>query len=220
MSVASQLAAPDDPGEFREPPFARFLFADTRIMPWVWLLVRLYLGYEWLSAGLEKVTGPNSAVWVGDKAGAAIIGFVNGALQKTGGEHPDVQGWYATFLQDIVIPNAAFFARLVAFGETLVGVALIVGALTGIAAFFGILMNANYLLAGAVSSNPVLIILGTFVMLAWRNAGWIGLDRWLLPALGTPWQPGRLFRERAAGGERDALAEHESRERGQGPGAT
>ena len=53
----------------------------------------------------------------------------------------------------------------------------------GIAAFFGILMNANYLLAGAVSSNPVLIILGTFVMLAWRNAGWIGLDRWLLPAL-------------------------------------
>lgn len=54
-------------------------------------------------------------------------------------------------------------------------------------------MNANYPLAGTVSSNPILIILGTLLVLAWRNAGWIGLDRWLLPALGTPWQPGDVF---------------------------
>ncbi|HET7027608.1 MAG TPA: DoxX family protein [Candidatus Limnocylindrales bacterium] len=182
------------PGELAEPPFARFLFADTRIMPWVWLVVRVYLGYEWLSAGWTKLTGPGSGAWVGDKAGAAIVGFANGALQKAGGDHPDVTGWYASFLRDIVIPNAGLFGRLVTAGEILVGVALILGALTGIAAFFGILMNANYLLAGTVSTNPVLIILGTLLMLAWRNAGWIGLDRFLLPALGTPWQPGRVFR--------------------------
>lgn len=79
-------------------------------------------------------------------------------------------------------------------GETLVGVALVLGALTGIAAFFGVVMNANYLLAGTVSTNPILIILGALVMMAWRNAGWLGLDRWLLPALGTPWQPGEAWR--------------------------
>jgi thiosulfate dehydrogenase [quinone] large subunit len=73
-------------------------------------------------------------------------------------------------------------------------VALVLGALTGVAAFFGIFMNANYLLAGAVSTNPILAFLAIFIVLAWRNAGWLGLDRWLLPALGTPWQPGRLFR--------------------------
>jgi thiosulfate dehydrogenase [quinone] large subunit len=195
------------PGELREPPFARFLFSDTRVMPWIWLVVRLYLGYEWLSSGWGKLAGAASAAWVGDKAGSAIVGFANGALTKSGGDHPDVTGWYATFLRDVVIPNAGLFGRLVAAGETLVGVALIVGALTGIAAFFGILMNANYLLAGTVSSNPVLIILGTLVVLAWRNAGWIGLDRFLLPALGTPWQPGRVFRrsdsasDRASGDE-------------------
>ena len=182
------------PAELQEPPFARFLFADTRVMPWIWLIVRLYLGYEWLSSALSKITGPGSTAWIGDKAGAAIVGFANGALNKASGDHPDVQGWYATFLQSVVIPNAGIFARLVAFGETLVGIALILGALTGIAAFFGIIMNANYLLAGTVSSNPVLIILGTLLMLAWRNAGWIGLDRILLPALGTPWQPGSFFR--------------------------
>jgi thiosulfate dehydrogenase [quinone] large subunit len=191
---------PPQPGELQEPPFARFLFADTRVMPWVWLVARLYLGYEWLSSGWEKLAGAGSAAWVGDKAGSAIVGFANGALSKTGGDHPDVTGWYATFLNDVVIPNAGLFGRLVAAGETLVGIALIVGALTGIAAFFGILMNANYLLAGTVSTNPVLIILGTLVMLAWRNAGWLGLDRFLLPALGTPWQPGRMFRREGESG--------------------
>ena len=177
------------PGELREPPFARFLFADPRAS-WLWLIVRLYLGYEWISSGLGKLGSP---AWTGSQAGAAVAGFANGALAKTGGDHPDVTGWYAWFLQNLVIPNAGLFGWLVTIGELAVGIALIVGALTGIAAFFGIVMNANYLLAGTVSSNPILIILGTLLVLAWRNAGWIGLDRWLLPALGTPWQPGAVF---------------------------
>ena len=115
------------------------------------------------------------------------------ALAKTSGDHPDVTGWYGWFLEHVVIPNAGVFGWLVTLGELAVGAALILGALTGIAAFFGVVMNANYLLSGTVSSNPVLIILGVLVVLAWRNAGWIGLDGWLLPALGTPWQPGAAF---------------------------
>lgn len=177
------------PRELREPPFARFLFADPRAS-WLWLIVRLYLGYEWISSGLGKLGSP---AWTGSQAGAAVSGFAQGALSKTGGEHPDVTGWYAWFLQNLVIPNAGIFGWLVTLGELAVGAALILGALTGIAAFFGVVMNANYLLAGTVSTNPILIILGALLMLAWRNAGWIGLDRWLLPALGTPWQPGAAF---------------------------
>lgn len=190
--MASPRAIPRRPAELVEPPPSRFLFA-TRRAAWLWLPIRVYVGYEWLSSGYEKWFGATSSVWTGDKAGTAIIGFVQGALQKTGGGHPDVTGWYATFLQNMVVPNAALWSRLVATGELLVGVALILGALSGIAAFFGILMNANYLLAGTVSTNPILIILGTLLVLAWRNAGWLGLDRWLLPALGTPWQPGGVF---------------------------
>lgn len=178
------------PSELQEPPLARFFFADTRAA-WIWLVVRLYVGYEWLNAGLGKFGAP---AWTGDKAGAAIVGFANGALKKTAGEHPDVPDWYAAFLKDVVIPNAALFAWVITLGELLVGIALIVGALTGIAAFAGVLMNANYLLSGTVSLNPILIILGTLLLLAWRNAGWLGLDRFLLPLLGTPWQPGALAR--------------------------
>jgi thiosulfate dehydrogenase [quinone] large subunit len=185
----SFLRSSTRPNEIQEPAIARFLFADTRAA-WLWLVVRLYLGYEWISAGLEKLGAP---AWTGSQAGTALAGFAKGAIGKATGDHPAVQGWYASFLQSFVIPNSGLFGYLVAIGETLVGLGLILGALTGVAAFFGIVMNANYLLAGTVSTNPILAFLAIFVVLAWRNAGWIGLDRYLLPILGTPWQPGKLF---------------------------
>ena len=82
-----------------------------------------------------------------------------------------------------------WFAKLVAVGEVLIGIGLILGALTGIAAFFGALLNMSFMLAGTVSTNPVLFTLSILIILAWRVAGLIGLDRWLLPALGVPWRP-------------------------------
>ena len=173
-----------------EPPIARALFGDVRYA-WIWLIIRLYVGWQWLNSGLHKWGAP---AWTGENAGAAIRGFVSGALTKAAGERPDVQGWYAWFLEQVVLPNAKVFSYFVAIGEILVGLGLIVGLLTGIAAFFGGLMNANFLLAGTVSSNPVLFILATWLVLAWRTAGWWGLDRWALPVLGTPWSPGSAFK--------------------------
>jgi thiosulfate dehydrogenase [quinone] large subunit len=174
-----------------EPPVTQALFGGIR-WAWVWLIVRLYVGYEWLHAGYEKLT---SSAWTGSKAGTALTGFVNGALTKTGGAHPDVQAWYASFLRHIVLPHAATFGYLVSFGETLVGIGLILGIFTGIVAFFGSFLNMNYLLAGSVSTNPILFVGAVFLILAWRTAGWWGLDRWVLPALGTPWRPGMIFHE-------------------------
>ncbi|MFP3853624.1 MAG: DoxX family protein [Anaerolineales bacterium] len=176
----------------QDPPVAQSLFGEVR-WAWVWLLLRLYAGYAWLTAGIGKIGAP---AWTGDNAGAAVAGFVNGALQQTGGAHPDVQAWYAAFLEGIVLPNAALWGHMVAYGETLVGLALILGVFTGIAAFFGAFMNMNYLLSGAVSTNPILLAIAIFLILAWKTAGWWGLDRWILPALGTPWRPGYVFDDR------------------------
>lgn len=192
-----EAVQPRSATQIAEPPLAKLLFADTR-MAWVWLVVRLYLGYEWLTAGWEKLTGHSIAFgsfgqatgspWVfSGHDGAAMKGFAAGALAKATGAHPAVQDWYGWFLQHLVIPNAGVFAYLVTFGEILVGVGLLVGCLTGIAAFFGLFMNLNYLLAGTVSTNPVLGVLAILVVLAWRIAGYYGVDRYLLPILGTPW---------------------------------
>src|SRR3989344_5796182 len=132
-----------------ESQISKFLFADIR-MTWLWLLIRVYVGWEWFNAGWSKIHNP---AWVGPEAGIAVKGFLMGALQKTTGAHPDVSGWYADFIQKFVLNHSTAFSYLVAYGELFVGVALIIGIFVGIAAFFGSFMNLNYLLAGTVSIN-------------------------------------------------------------------
>ena len=167
-----------------DPPFAVALFGDTR-WAWIWLIVRVYVGWTWLEAGLGKATSPN---WIGAKAGSFLTVWLTGSLAKSHGAHADVQGWYAWVLSNVVLPHAAFWSVAVTLGECSIGIALILGLFTGIAAFFGTILNESYLLAGTVSINPILLPLGTFLVLAWKTAGWWGIDRWLLPRLGTPWR--------------------------------
>jgi thiosulfate dehydrogenase [quinone] large subunit len=58
-------------------------------------------------------------------------------------------------------------------------------------------MNTNFLFASTVSTNPTLAIPAIFIILAWRNAGWLGLDHVVLPLVGTPWQTGNVFDQTA-----------------------
>ncbi|PIR79878.1 MAG: DoxX family protein [Candidatus Levybacteria bacterium CG10_big_fil_rev_8_21_14_0_10_35_13] len=166
-------------------------FSDKRLSV-LWLIIRLYVGWQWFEAGLEKV---QSSSWVGDKAGLAIGGFLTNALTKTSGAHPDVQAWYGFFIKDFVLPNKVIFSYLVAYGELLVGIALILGIVTGVAAFFGAFMNMNYLLAGTVSTNPLLLLLEIPLILAWKTAGWIGLDRFVLPRLKISPKSGKVSKK-------------------------
>lgn len=173
----------------------------SKSLSWIWLIVRVYVGYEWITAGWAKIA---SGVWVGANAGGPLQGFLTGALAKTAGAHPDVAGWYAYFVSHVVMPHAFFFSHMVAIGEVLVGAALILGIFTGIAAFFGGFMSFNFMLAGTVSINPVLFLLEVFLMLAWRTAGYIGLDKWALPLLGTPWQHGSCCKGSCCGSDTKA----------------
>ncbi|MFZ2098318.1 MAG: DoxX family protein [Anaerolineales bacterium] len=193
MITASNNNQPDKKNIITDPPFTQTLFGDVR-WAWIWLIVRLYVGYEWVTAGWDKITNPT---WVGIKAGTALAGFINNALSLTSGAHPAVQSWYAAFLKAVILPAAGFWTYVVAFGETLVGLGLILGVFTGIAAFFGFFMNMNYMLAGSLSINPILLFLSIFIILAWKTAGWWGLDRWVLVDLGTPWSPGLAFQGKA-----------------------
>jgi thiosulfate dehydrogenase [quinone] large subunit len=173
-----------------ESPLSKLLFHNTR-SSWFWLIVRVYVGWGWVSAGWEKV---HDTAWSGKDAGGALSGFIQGALQKTGSAHPDVQGWYGYFLQHAVLSHANTWSHVVAYGELFVGIALIIGLFTGIAAFLGLFMNLNYLLAGAVSTNPILFTLSIGIILAWKIAGYYGLDYYVLPYLGVPWHGGTVFK--------------------------
>jgi thiosulfate dehydrogenase [quinone] large subunit len=175
-----------------ESKLSKFLFADTRVAL-LWLLLRIYVSYQWLIAGWEKITSP---LWVGPQAGTVIKAFLSRAALKTSGAHPDVSSWYGMLINNVAIPHAVIFSYIITGAELAVGIGLLIGAFTGIAAFFGAFLNLNYLFAGTVSVNPLLFLIQLLLILAWRNAGWLGLDRWLLPWLGVPWQPGKKFSDK------------------------
>ena len=177
----------DDKGRvwIQDPPIARFFFQSSTAA-WLWLVVRVYVGYDFLIAGWHKFTTP---AWT-DGSGQGIIGFWKGALGTTASGAPVITfDWYRSFIQFLVDTNSAgWFSYVIVFGEMAVGIGLILGAFVGLAATGGLLMNMAFMLAGTTSTNPVLAILGVLLILAWKNAGYIGLDRYLLPLLGTPWK--------------------------------
>jgi thiosulfate dehydrogenase [quinone] large subunit len=186
-----------DPGaeevEIEGPRFVRFLFANSRAGLF-WLPIRLFLGFAWLEAGWHKLTGEG---WV--DGGSALAGYWTNAVSiPEQGRPPITYEWYRDFINILLQGHhEAWFAWLITFAELGIGIALLAGALTGIAAFFGAFMNMSFLLAGSASTNPVLFTMAIGLILAWRVAGYYGLDRYLLPALGAPWKPGRVFGRQA-----------------------
>ena len=150
-----------------------------------WLIVRLYVGYEWLVGGIEKVFGDGSAAWVGANAGKSVAGFLKGAIAKSAlaegfdpitTPHPVVQEWYAILVRDVFLPNAALFSYLMAFGELLVGIALLLGIFTRFSATMSVVMALALFLAGAVSTLPQLLTLSLAMSLVGTTAGRFGLD--------------------------------------------
>ena len=78
------------------------------------LIVVIILGYEWFVSGLTKIVN-------GD--------FVSGLAEELANKAADAPGWYTSFLNSTVIPNASPFGYLIEFGEVLIGLTFIVGSL-------------------------------------------------------------------------------------------
>ena len=169
----------------QEPTFARFLSRATLAAP-LWLGIRLFLAYDWWNAGYHKITDPKWFV-----TGKSLMNsWTRSVTPAASGTAPASYEFYRNFLQ-MMLDNQAYtwFSKLIVLGEMAVGLGLLFGALTGFAAAGGILMNTAFLFAGSLSSNPLLLLLEILIVWAWRSAGWLGVDRVLLPFLGVPGAP-------------------------------
>ena len=175
-----------------DPPIARFLFSDTR-MAVVWLIIRLYVGYSWLDAGWHKIIDTGAKTnYIYDGAGIMAFWQRIAAVPAAPAKPLITFDWYRMFIQLLIDTNAqGVMGKVIAFGETAVGIGLILGAFVGVAAVAGSFMNLNFMLAGSASTNPVLLLLAILLILAWKTGGYIGLDRILLPIIGTPWKAPR-----------------------------
>ena len=165
-----------------DPPLAHALFSTTRFA-WLWAILRLYLGWQWLSSGWGKISG---GTWA---SGESLKGFWTNAVKvPESGKPPIAFDWYRDFILFMLDRGwYTWFADVIMWSEFFIGIALILGAFVGIAAFFGAFLNWNFIMAGTASTNGLLFAISIAMMLAWKVAGWYGLDRYLLPLIGTPW---------------------------------
>jgi thiosulfate dehydrogenase [quinone] large subunit len=148
----------------QDPPLIQWLLNNTRAAL-IWLPLRLWLGYRWIKG-----------YWT------------NAIMMPESGRPPIAFDWYRSFIQSLLEANAyTWFGKLIAYGELLVGIALILGAFTGIAAFLGAFMNWNFLMSGSASINPVLFVIALGLLLAWKVSGYLGADYFLLRWIGVPW---------------------------------
>lgn len=146
---------------------------ESNVAAGILTVIRLYWGWAFLTAGFGKLS-----------EGFDASGFLQGAIANPVATHGEVvYGWYVSFLEGMALPNVGLFNVLVPWGELLVGLGLILGCLTTAAAFFAMVMNFSFMLAGTVSHNPTDILMGVFIAAAGYNAGRYGLDRYVLPYL-------------------------------------
>lgn len=152
-----------------DPPLLEGLFSRTRTAP-VWIVARLYVGWIWLSVGWSLLKQPAST----DTATA-------GSSWEPGAE---LLGGFTSW------GSADWVVTAAAAGLTIAALAVILGVATGIAAFSGVVSGVILMATNAAILGPEVFALAMLLVLAWKTAGWIGLDRWVLPMLGVPWPGG------------------------------
>ena len=99
----------------------------------VW--VRILVGALWLNGGIEKLLNPDFPRQFAETL--EVGGFVSQAPP-----------FFRGFMQSTVVPNAELFAQLVRAGELTVGIALILGFLTNLAAVGSVALSIPILLSG------------------------------------------------------------------------
>jgi thiosulfate dehydrogenase [quinone] large subunit len=174
-------------------PLEVALFNRTGWITVVWLVVRLWLGLEVIVGGWNKI---QDAKWMD---GTALLNFWNHAVAQSGQPQSGVvYGWYTSLIKGLVDSGSqAWIAPIMAYAELLLGICLVLGLFTGIAALLVAFMSFNVMLAGFAGVYPVYFALSMLLVMAWKNAGWWGLDRFVLPVLGTPWRSGAMFNKQA-----------------------
>ena len=183
--VSDGSAAAGPQGTLLEAPNGNLRFADwlyrSKASSVIWLLARLWLGYGWLNAGYQKLWGSEKAgFWYG--GGAGVKGFASsGVAGSATGKGGASYGWWAAFLHNFVVPNAGWIAKLITLSELLIGAMLILGLFTGAAAAAGLALNVIYMFTGSAGVNPAYAIVSVLLIMAWRNSGYLGLDRYALP---------------------------------------
>jgi thiosulfate dehydrogenase (quinone) large subunit len=167
-ATATNLTVPylGRPDEVGTPGVLRWL-ATSRIAALGWTAMRIWLGVQWIQAGMAKLWGAENSAFL-HHGGAGVAGFAtHGAATYT---------WWHSFLTGFVVPNSGWIGVSISVAEFALGIALVLGLLTPLVALGGLSLNMTYMLSGTAGVNPVFMIFSIVLIVAWRTSGWIGVD--------------------------------------------
>jgi thiosulfate dehydrogenase (quinone) large subunit len=133
----------------------------------VWTAMRVWLGVMWIQAGSAKIWGAEAAGFM-HNGGAGVAGF---AAHGT-----PAYSWWGTFLHGFVVPNAGALGVLIALAEFSIGVALVAGLFTRVAALGSLGLLFTYVMSGTASVCAFYALFAIVILVMWRTSSWIGVD--------------------------------------------
>jgi thiosulfate dehydrogenase [quinone] large subunit len=140
---------------------------ESKVLAVAWLAIRVWLGIMWIQAGWAKLFGAENAYFLHHN-GAGVAGF---AAHGT-----PAYSWWGSFLHGFVVPNAGSIGVLVAVAEFAIGVALVAGLFTRIAALGSLALLFTYVMSGTASVCAFYALCAIVVLTMWRTSSWIGID--------------------------------------------
>jgi thiosulfate dehydrogenase [quinone] large subunit len=155
------------------------------LAPQAWIVVlRVVVGAWFVKAVWTKLTvGFVGGVIPYPAVSARFLGFQPKRVAEFAAGNPIA--WYKNFLEGTVLPHAQSFATLQAYGEVCVGIGLVLGFLTGLAALVGLYLSLNYGLATQWMSPGqqgfhIMLVTSMLILLCTRAGRACGLDAWIL----------------------------------------
>jgi thiosulfate dehydrogenase (quinone) large subunit len=138
----------------------------SKVAALAWTAMRVWLGVMWIQAGSAKLWGAESAAFL--HGGSGVAGF---AAHGT-----PAYSWWGSFLHGFVVPNAGGIGVLVAVAEFAIGVALVAGLFTRVAALGSLALLFTYVMSGTASVCAFYALFAVVILVMWRTSSWIGID--------------------------------------------
>ena len=155
-----------DPSAASVPRFIHWI-QRSKIAAVIWTAMRVWLGIMWIEAGVAKLWGAENSAFLHSGA-PGVAGLAAHGVPA--------YSWWGSFLHGFVVPNAGWIGVLVAVAEFAIGVALVLGFFTPIAAIGSLLLLFTYMMSGVASVCAFYALFAVVLLAMWPTAGWIGLD--------------------------------------------
>ena len=151
---------------------------SIRLPGWPLVFLRICLGILFLRAVQGKLAA-------GSHWPDGMVAFLNQQRESA-------FAFYWTFIENVIIPHKVMFGNLVSIGELGIGLLLITGTATRLAAFLGVAMVLNYMWAkGQVfwvpTSHDTLFILVLLTLGAVGAGRVLGIDYFLAKKYPRSW---------------------------------